>query len=487
MHNGIYYAAVRGMYDHIVGGIYVSVDGENWVCAYRVQGAEGFHSIAGYANGYLWGVYSDPNNVTHLCRIEPVNSLLVEGLRLEGMVDNILTDSASSSFEMSHGDWDFKYDVNEPACGITALENLHGDHSLKLVCADNGYGYARIVSPQFSSLGGNPSVGDYICASFWIKGSETWPDSYRSFAEFSVSGGGVIDYGQAKFDIMERWQKITVWGRCLSEITGEVTLDLILSDYGYDGTFSDATCYIDCVQVVYSSELHNSGSWQLGGVVRESEYGYQYLSGLSEYFTSTFEWRPELSSREWHSDISLANWTDGLNSVDLYYDSSLERFCIDDGISILTTEGIYTWEHMDSIKFSFSSGGGIMSLGVESPLSGSEHTSSVGGLSGSPVIVEFGRDSLHSGYSSGLVTTIRHWDRILSPGEVGKVWDIYGPRGDITDDWYVDGEDFSEFSGHWLESNCAVSGDCYGVDIDGDGEVGFADLQILVDNWLEGL
>jgi hypothetical protein len=241
------------------------------------------------------------------------------------------------------------------------------------------------------------------------------------------------------------------------------------------------------VQVADSPTLHNSGSWQIGGTPRADEYAYQSLAGLGQQFTTTFEWRPELSSREWHRDIYIASWSDGNNSIDLYYDQSESRFTATDGNNTATTTKTFTWEHLDSIKFAFTNMVGGFRLSVETPLSGSEHVSSGGTLLGSPTEVKFGTNNAGSGYACGLIATVRHWDRDLAASEVEMVWDIYGPTGDLNSDWYVDLADFVVFSQHWLESGCEQSSGCGGADLDKNDTVDWSDLKTFSNNWLSGL
>jgi len=483
LHDGVYYAPVASEAESTfrVGGIYVSADGEHWVAAYRVgQSAQGFYTIVGYANGYLWGTYWGLAGTNLLFRMEPVNTAFVEALQIEKGVNNIFNNPADSSFEDSIGKWYMQYDINNVSSGISTECRLHGSSSLKVVCSNKGYGFTLVNSGKWSDMDGNPCVGDYICASFWIKGAPTWPAVYKSFADIYVVGGGSIEFNQSYFTVVDDWQKVTIWGRCTSQITGYVGLRIFLDDSGYDGNFSDATCYIDCVQVAYSPTLHDSGSWQIGGIPRDDEYAYQSLAGLGQQFTTTFEWRPELSSREWHRDITIASWTDGPNSVDLYYDIDMAAFVASDGTYSCRTTKLYTWEHLDSIKLALTNSDGYFTLSVQSPLVGSEHVVSAGTLLAAPVGVRFGTDSSFSSYGCGLIATVRHWDGALDSSEIEKIWNVLRPVGDLNNDWDVDMKDFSIFSQYWLESGNVA-------DFDKNGIIDWSDLMSLCNNWLEGL
>jgi len=225
----------------------------------------------------------------------------------------------------------------------------------------------------------------------------------------------------------------------------------------------------------------------LGGVPRADESGYQSLLGLEREFTSTFEWRPELSSREWSTDISIASWTDDVNHIDLYYDKSAGKFMASDGVHTVMTGSTYKWEHLDSIKFGLSNREGGFMLSVETPLNGSEHVVSGGSLLGEPNLVVFGTDYSGTGIACGLIATVRHWSRMLDPNEIGQVWDVYEPLGDINKDWFLDFGDFAIFSKKWLDSSCQEYEWCSGSDFDESGVVDEFDLDVLNSNWLSGL
>ena len=55
--------------------------------------------------------------------------------------------------------------------------------------------------------------------------------------------------------------------------------------------------------------------------------------------------------------------------------------------------------------------------------------------------------------------------------------------GDFDDDDDVDFTDLALFSIRWLGSDDSII--CGGVDLTGDGNIGWEDLKEFVDNWLE--
>jgi hypothetical protein len=66
------------------------------------------------------------------------------------------------------------------------------------------------------------------------------------------------------------------------------------------------------------------------------------------------------------------------------------------------------------------------------------------------------------------------------------LWQI--PAGDFLCPDGVDFVDFAFFATHWLDGTCNQANYyCQGTDLDNSGSVGFADLEILADNWLNGI
>jgi hypothetical protein len=64
-------------------------------------------------------------------------------------------------------------------------------------------------------------------------------------------------------------------------------------------------------------------------------------------------------------------------------------------------------------------------------------------------------------------------------------WQI--PAADFLCPDGVDFIDFAFFAQHWLDKPCgAANYNCEGTDMDRSGDVGFTDLEILADNWLNG-
>jgi hypothetical protein len=48
--------------------------------------------------------------------------------------------------------------------------------------------------------------------------------------------------------------------------------------------------------------------------------------------------------------------------------------------------------------------------------------------------------------------------------------------------------DFAFFATHWLDDMCSAANYyCGGTDFDNSGSVGFTDLEIFADNWLNGI
>jgi len=61
------------------------------------------------------------------------------------------------------------------------------------------------------------------------------------------------------------------------------------------------------------------------------------------------------------------------------------------------------------------------------------------------------------------------------------------PDPDVHRDGVIDMLDFADFTSQWLDVNCIGPDWCGRADIDYSGDVGFSDLQILTENWLDGV
>ena len=56
--------------------------------------------------------------------------------------------------------------------------------------------------------------------------------------------------------------------------------------------------------------------------------------------------------------------------------------------------------------------------------------------------------------------------------------------GDFKTDLKVDFLDFRVISSHWMEEDC---GSCYGIDLNGDKQIGLEDLHVFSQKWLDGI
>jgi hypothetical protein len=74
----------------------------------------------------------------------------------------------------------------------------------------------------------------------------------------------------------------------------------------------------------------------------------------------------------------------------------------------------------------------------------------------------------------------------VADGEGGLAVMRVGWHGDLAPpDGYVELSDLAQLAAHWSETGCLQPEGCNGADIDNDTDVDFADLSILVANWLK--
>jgi hypothetical protein len=48
----------------------------------------------------------------------------------------------------------------------------------------------------------------------------------------------------------------------------------------------------------------------------------------------------------------------------------------------------------------------------------------------------------------------------------------------------VDFYDFAKLTQYWPDANCATLNDCYGTDLNIDGNIDLYDLEVMADHWL---
>ncbi len=305
---------------------------------------------------------------------------------------------------------------------------LAGTSSYKIVCEDKGKGEGEIHSGYCQV---NPVLGDYVCASFRIRGASTWPSVYTCSARIQGIGGAVDSLtGSFKLRPGQDWEQKTLWARCTDDsFTNGIRILLTLYDNSYGGDFPDATCYIDCVQMIYFNDLHYSGSWQIGGTPRADEIARGSLVGLGAEFTTSFEWKPDRSRREWHDNVYVASWTDSQEHIDLYYDNVNSEFVATDGTNTATTTQAFSWDHADTVKFAFTNMHGDFRLSVSAPLSGVEHTLTDNShtMLGPPVAITFGTGSWSTNHSCGLIANVKHFDSALTVSQVDQIFNLVDP------------------------------------------------------------
>lgn len=362
--------------------------------------------------------------------MSPLRAKVVKAMCVERGITNQLVTLESSSFEGGAGGWGPRTaveDLNEALTGVSTDMAVHGTSSYKIVVEDKNEPSSATICSGFCPV--SPALGDYICASFWVRAAPTKPTGYFGLARIEAVGGGEVDMLEGRFSVMpnQGWEQKTVWARCTNDnFTNGIRLRIGLYPLFYGGDYDDISCYIDCAQIVYFSDLHYSGSWQIGGEPRANEVATGSLVGLGPEFTTTFEWKPLFSSREWHGNMPIATWTDGQEHIDLYYDHSNSKFVATDGTNTAMTAQTFSWEHPDSIKFAFTNMAGDFRLSVQSPLNGLEHVLTDNGntMLGSPIAITFGTDSLQTNYGHGLIADIKHFDSALTVSEIQQLFDL---------------------------------------------------------------
>lgn len=433
-HDGIYYATVSD--NVLVGGIYVSKDLTNWVRAYHIDESWGCRIIAGYANGKIWAnIRTGTNNMTKGFSFDPVTAKTIDAIRCERGVVNIFNSADDSTFDLTIGQWFLGGDADAEASGWTEEAGLDGNTCCKFVYDKDGTSsrnYAYILSDWFKNLGDNPSNGDIITFTWWMKAGDSWPRVYRVVATWKV---GSDTHDKISRDAAEFfkifpgvWRKYTTVGKIIGEIgpTDEIAVELGISTEGEAKT-SDAVIYIDCAQVTYSPDrYYSSSSFQTGSIEREDETVILPLCGVSDAFTATLEWHPEAAHDEFLADIPIATWIGADSSyLSLFWEQSSEEVKLTDGIdTIASTEKTYPFMFADYIRFAVVSDNSGSILYIQDPING---TVTVGDgndvkLGAEPVLLKLGTDESESDFGCGCFCNIKAWDSKLSFSDIAEVF-----------------------------------------------------------------
>jgi hypothetical protein len=425
-YDGVYYAAVSD--EQTVGGIYVSSDLKNWVCAYHINENWGCRIIAGYANGRIWAnIRTGNDNISKGFSFSPVSAKTVKAIQCERGVTNILNTADESTFTSSIGRWGFYGDADIKASGYTTEEGLHGNSCFNLVYDANGtlpQNYTVVYPDWFRNLGGNPKKGDIVTCTFWMKAADTWPRKYKAVAAWKF-GTGVSNkflYDKAElFNLFPgTWCKYTIVAKTLDDINlnENFRMEVGIRTEGEPKT-SDAVVYIDCVQVTYSADRYNSSSsFQIGGIQRDNETAVLPLCGVGGAFTVVFEWHPGTAHNEFLADIPIASWIGADGSyLNLFWECASKRLKLTDGIyTIHSGEESYPFMFADYIRFAVVSDNIGSILYIQDPINGTVTIGdgSVVKLGAEPVLLKLGTNEGQSDFGCGCFCNIAAWDLKLS-------------------------------------------------------------------------
>jgi len=415
---------IQGVAELTDGGIYVSRDGENWLCAYREvhSGPEGsvfgVESVRGFADGYLWGTLRDGTGI-RLFKFEPVSAGICNALITETGVNNLLDSTTSKDGDPSG--WAIFPPPND---NITIQQSdpntepsLVGCCSLKVTGINNGGTSAVLKSPTFSTTNDK-----YYCASFWVKAAESCLPEHYAYVEW-YSGSRMT--GRASFILpTEGWQKINLWGQAIQDYA----VQAFKITFNIPVNHSDMVCYIDAIQVVESDDKHYYGTWQVGETTRDNEYGVYPLCGAGNFFTTSFEWQPHAGFAEFATDLAIASWVGSDNScIDLIWDPCESRFVLTDsnGDTVSSTANAYRFNHFDFVKVCLTSDGVSSALYLSDSLNGLAviDANSVN-LTGTPIALKLGANNDETVWGCGCFPgCIRVWDTQLNIDDIKAVFD----------------------------------------------------------------
>ena len=443
-YNGVFYAVVEAikaevmgspvppdMYRH--GGIYVSVNGWDWVCVYRliydgtISQPPSVVDISGCSDGYLWGHAINTDGNIYIVRISPVQAKSVTGVMVESAATNVLTADQSDIFSgVNGGSTTWKMDGTDTGTlsqDITV--GLTGSSCLKFTGKSGTSPYAKFISPSQQS--NKINTGQRTCASMWVKTTSDWPNGLLCSLYFRE---GNITEAASYFKPTTEWQKVMVWGTALSNNRAP-DLNILIERHNvpadqWQSAIDGKVMYIDAVQI--TNFTHNANqSWQQGGTPRANEYCTTSVNGITGNFTLAFEWHPQNSSYEIQttdSDLGILSLNDGSNHVDIYYDSSEGTIVATDGTNSVVTTTI-TWLHNDSLKFILRIDGGITLDYITPVLPASKaKASSSWARFGNLRQIKLGTNDAVSLFSSSIITNIQIWNRVVTDSEIKSIFGL---------------------------------------------------------------
>lgn len=277
--NGVYYAALAtdASGEHYSEGIYVSLDGNNWTCLIPELMTSGFWNIAGIDNqGRIWGRKRGPSAMGLFCFSEP-KIKNIKFVFAERGITNELSEN-NSTFRTSKGNWSFSSSYDSSLSGWDSSVSLdRNSGSLKVVGKYNGtqdYIQWRIQSP-------NINAGEFFTLRAYFKpiGILEKPlkegESYQTSSlalSFLQSASSNFQYVSSPMSIYKGgWYIATVWGKAITDFSnGNINVIIYLRDFPM-GRYGEVVVYMDCVQLVKSTEIQYSGTFQPGGTPRADE------------------------------------------------------------------------------------------------------------------------------------------------------------------------------------------------------------------------
>ena len=453
-HAGVYYACLWGSLSTSgptrQSGIWVSDDLENWTCAWLVQQSDadlpGASHIAGYAGGYIWGFGYDVTHSNKLFKFAPIVPQLRTFVRAERAVTNVIGNTNDSQIEATVGNWT-RAGNTAALARVTGQAPPVGTACLTLQASnlDSGVGgTAYAISGQLGThFGYTASVGDYLVGTVWLKAAPGYPTNLKLGVWFQNSDG-LVQGSLSYFIPAPYWQQIRIYAKCTGAAVASTMLSVRFKNAvdggdaydidarpdrlntvfpGAGADYSAAVVYVTGLQVTHTTDVHAAFNYMPGGHATAAENLIAPLAGLAAAHSLSFEWRPEVDSREWHADCPIAtiHGHDG-SYLYLFWDQSAGEFSLTDGTRTETTStsGTCTWESADFLRFAIVSNGTQAKLAVES--SRLPQTVLVGAnvatLTGVPTHVQFAADSDRSLYGLGLFGNIRTWAAALSDAQV---------------------------------------------------------------------
>jgi hypothetical protein len=408
------------------GGLYLSADeGQTWTCIVRSVTENGYHDLFGEMNGKLYANWtSGPHAITL-----PTASL-VQALRLDCALPNIITDPATATFTTaagaaSVGQWTtgvqwWEPTVLPPATLEVTTGGRDGGNCLHVAtqASSNRNYFGTRPCTNWSSYTAAQLDSKYHVLKCWIR-SPNFASNYR--VNISTSQNGDHEFYSVCLPGNE-WTEIICCGQFrASPDYIFLTISVSSNDNASDSSAHAFDLYIDDVQLyvsdtpIYAIDCQNV----LPGVTPANDHCVCELADDTGDWSVGFDWIGP-SSPEWQAGV-LASINSGDMSQHVNIGWNGTGYYITDGTHTATTTGTRARWHFDLTKFivTYNASTATTTLYVYDPIVGLETVATTSIVfTKPPKVLWVGCDHTEANQMPGRYWNLQQWTSLLASGDV---------------------------------------------------------------------